>query len=97
MSYIRKYITVALAAGLLIATSANAGDTPDEISQRIGSGDPERGKEASGLCQGCHGADGNSEIGIFPKLSGQWADYIQKQFRECQNGARQDPTMTDMA
>ncbi len=97
MSYIRKYIAVALAAGLLIVTSAFAGDTPDEISQRIGSGDPERGKEASGMCQGCHGEDGNSAIGIFPKLSGQWADYIQKQFREFQNGARQAPTMTDMA
>ncbi|MDX8385167.1 MAG: OmpA family protein [Gallionella sp.] len=97
MSYFRKYIAVALATGLLIATSSFAGDSPDEISQRIGTGDPVRGKEASGLCQGCHGADGNSAIGIFPKLSGQWADYIQKQFREFQNGARQDPTMTDMA
>lgn len=97
MSYIGKQIAVAIAAALLITTSVFAGDTPEEINQRIGSGDPERGKVASGLCQGCHGEDGNSAIGIFPKLSGQWADYIQKQFREFQNGARQDPTMTDMA
>jgi len=97
MSHIRKYIAVVLAAELLIATSVFAGDTPEEITQRIGTGNPERGKETSEMCQGCHGEDGNSEINIFPKLSGQWADYIQKQFREFQNGARQDPTMSDMA
>ena len=97
MPHIRKYIAAVLAAGLLFATSSFAGNSPEEISQRIGTGDPERGKEASGMCQGCHGVDGNSAIAIFPKLSGQWADYIQKQFREFQNGARQDPTMTDMA
>jgi outer membrane protein OmpA-like peptidoglycan-associated protein len=49
------------------------------------------------LCQGCHGEDGNSVSGDFPKLSGQWADYIQKQVREFQNGARYNAVMTDMA
>ncbi len=97
MSQIRNYIAAAFAAGLLIATPAVAGDTPAEIKQRIGPGDPEAGKEASGMCQGCHGEDGNSAMSTFPKLAGQWSDYIQKQFREFQNGARKDPTMTDMA
>ena len=92
-----KNIAAILAVTLLIATPAFAGDTPEEIHQRIGTGDPEAGKDLSAMCQGCHGEDGNSAVSMFPKLSGQWADYIQKQFREFQNGARQDPTMTDMA
>jgi cytochrome c553 len=72
-------------------------DTPSEINQRIGVGDPVAGKDKSAFCQGCHGEDGNSATGAFPKLSGQWSDYIQKQFREFQNGARVNETMTDMA
>jgi cytochrome c553 len=72
-------------------------DTPNEINQRIGTGDPVIGKDKSALCQGCHGEDGNSVSGDFPKLSGQWADYIQKQVREFQNGARYNEVMTDMA
>jgi outer membrane protein OmpA-like peptidoglycan-associated protein len=72
-------------------------DTPNEINQRIGTGDPVIGKDKSALCQGCHGEDGNSVSGDFPKLSGQWADYIQKQVREFQNGARYNAVMTDMA
>ncbi|MGB8408414.1 MAG: OmpA family protein, partial [Gallionella sp.] len=72
-------------------------DTPSDINQRIGVGDPVAGKDKSALCQGCHGEDGNSVTGAFPKLAGQWSDYIQKQFREFQNGARVNETMTDMA
>ena len=72
-------------------------DTPSEINQRIGVGDPVAGKDKSAFCQGCHGEDGNSATGAFPKLAGQWSDYIQKQFREFQNGARVNETMTDMA
>jgi outer membrane protein OmpA-like peptidoglycan-associated protein len=75
----------------------NNPDTPSEINQRIGVGDPVAGKEKSAFCQGCHGEDGNSLTGAFPKLAGQWSDYIQKQFREFQNGARVNETMTDMA
>jgi outer membrane protein OmpA-like peptidoglycan-associated protein len=63
----------------------------------MGTGDPEAGKDKSAFCQGCHGEDGNSTSGTFPKLAGQWSDYIQKQFREFQNGARVNETMTDMA
>jgi len=95
--YTKNYIATTLALAMFIAIPAFAGDTPSEIRQRIGTGDPVAGKESSGMCQGCHGEDGNSVISTFPKLSGQWADYIQKQFREFQNGARKDPTMSDMA
>jgi cytochrome c553 len=92
-----KNLAAVLAVMLLVATSAYAGDSPGEINQRIGIGDPVAGKDKSALCQGCHGEDGNSAAATFPKLAGQWSDYIQKQVREFQNGARFNETMTDMA
>lgn len=100
MSRSKKNIAAALAVVLLAATSAYAVDNPDtpsEINQRIGIGDPVAGKDKSATCQGCHGEDGNSATGVFPKLAGQWSDYLQKQIREFQNGARVNETMTDMA
>ena len=97
MLHSNKKITAILTVALLTAISAYAGDSPSEINQRIGSGDPVAGKGKSALCQGCHGEDGNSVVATFPKLSGQWSDYIQKQIREFQNGARFNKTMSDIA
>jgi cytochrome c553 len=100
MLHRKTNIAATLAVVLLAATSAYAienPDTPSQIIQRSGSGDPVAGKEKSSFCQGCHGEDGNSASGAFPKLAGQWSDYIQKQIREFQNGARVNETMTDMA
>jgi len=82
---------------MLLATTAYAGDSPGEISQRIGSGNPAAGKEKSTLCQGCHGEDGNSLVPTFPKLAGQYATYIQRQIINFQQGSRRDTTMTEMA
>jgi cytochrome c553 len=100
MLHSNNYVVVVMAAVLLTALPVFAienPDTPSEINQRIGIGDPVVGKDKSALCQGCHGEDGNSVSGDFPKLSGQWSDYIQKQVREFQNGARYNEVMTDMA
>jgi cytochrome c553 len=97
MLHRNKNLVAFFAVALLAATPAYAGDSPNEINQRIGIGDPIAGKYKSALCQGCHGEDGNSVAATFPKLAGQWSDYIQKQVREFQNGARFNETMTDMA
>lgn len=92
----KKYIVAALVT-VLLATAAYAGDTPGEIKQRIGAGDPVAGKDKSAVCQGCHGEDGNSAAPNFPKLAGQYAEYIYRQINNFQTGTRKDPTMTDMA
>ena len=97
MLYFKKNITAALVVVLLAATSAFAGDNPSEINQRSGIGDPVAGKEKSALCQGCHGEDGNSATPAFPKLAGQWSDYIQKQVRNFQSLSRINETMNEMA
>ena len=100
MLHSNNNIAGVLAIVLLVALPAYAiedPDTPNEIHQRIGTGDPVIGKDKSALCMGCHGEDGNSVSSDFPKLAGQWADYIQKQVREFQNGARYNEVMTDVA
>lgn len=59
-------------------------------------GDPEAGQSKSALCATCHGADGNSQIAMNPKLAGQSYKYLLKQLQDYQSGARQDATMTAM-
>lgn len=49
------------------------------------------------LCQGCHGADGNSGIVEYPKLIGQRPEYLLKQLRNFQSGARKHGIMSGMA
>ncbi len=59
--------------------------------------DIEAGKAKTLVCQGCHGADGNSINPIWPNLAGQHASYIAKQLREFKSGKRADSTMMGMA
>ena len=94
----RHSIAVALTLTLFPVAVAFAGDSPDDIKQRIGTGDPAAGKVKSAMCQGCHGEDGNSAAPNFPKLAGQHAAYIQKQIHDFQRGtSRSDPIMSGMA
>jgi cytochrome c553 len=52
------------------------------ITFAVEPGDPVAGKEKSSLCQGCHGEIGMSDAADFPRLAGQHAAYIRKQFSE---------------
>lgn len=54
------------------------------------------GEEKSMSCQGCHGADGNSPVGMWPSLAGQSAKYLTKQIQDFQSGARKNETMEPM-
>ena len=60
-------------------------------------GNATAGKTKSMACAGCHGPDGNSLMGTWPKLAGQHADYLAKQLADFKSGARKEPTMTAMA
>lgn len=93
------FATLAIILAILMLFAANIGyaaDTPSEIRQRIGTGDPVLGKEKSAFCQGCHGEDGNSTSPKFPKLAGQWSDYLQKQVRNFQSFSRINETMNEV-
>jgi len=49
------------------------------------------------VCQACHGIDGNSPSPDYPKLGGQYPDYIQKALRDYKSGARKNPIMAGFA
>jgi cytochrome c553 len=56
--------------------------------------DVESGKQKSQVCAACHGADGNTPIGPdFPRLAGQYDDYLLRALRDYKSGARKNPIM----
>ncbi|QWD79838.1 cytochrome c4 [Polynucleobacter sp. MWH-Spelu-300-X4] len=82
--------TLVLAAGLSLAamTFANepvAATAPDAAKGEAlyNNGDAKRGVAA---CMGCHGANGVSGGGAYPKLAGQHASYVVKQLKDYKAG-----------
>ena len=49
------------------------------------------------VCQACHGIDGNSTVPDYPKLGGQYSDYLMKALRDYKSGARKNPIMSGFA
>ncbi|MFL6622030.1 MAG: c-type cytochrome [Sulfurifustis sp.] len=60
-------------------------------------GDPQAGRQKSAPCQACHGADGNSTGPQFPRLAGQYPDYLVQALMEYKNGERKNPIMAPFA
>ncbi|MEL0027169.1 MAG: c-type cytochrome [Perlucidibaca sp.] len=60
-------------------------------------GDAMAGQGTAAICAGCHGMDGNSATGQFPKLAGQNAKYIYKQLQDFKSGHRANPMMLGVA
>jgi cytochrome c553 len=54
-------------------------------------------KKAAEVCAACHGPDGNSPTADFPRIAGQYADYLEKAMRDYKTGARKDPIMSGFA
>ena len=53
--------------------------------------------KAKEICQACHGLDGNSTVADYPKLGGQYPDYLSKALRDYKSGARKNPIMAGFA
>lgn len=79
-----KKLTLAIAATVMIASPAFAGDIA-------------AGKAKSATCAACHGAEGISAIPMYPNLAGQKKAYLVKQLKDFKSGARKDPVMGAMA
>lgn len=86
MSRIFK-IKSALAVALLALASSSA------IAAGAAPGNAEAGKQLAQPCQACHGADGNSTAPIYPRLAGQYADYLARALHEYRAGERKNPIM----
>lgn len=56
--------------------------------------DLESGKAKAVVCQACHGADGNAGTDPqYPRLAGQYRDYLARALHEYKNGERKNPIM----
>ena len=54
----------------------------------LAAGDPKSGESKVAVCSSCHGADGNSVVGLWPSLAGQNEKYLLKQLRLVKSGDR---------
>lgn len=81
----KRTLSLAL-CGLLGATGAWAAN-------------PEAGKKiATEVCAACHGPTGDAPIApAYPKLAGQYRDYLEKALIDYKTGERQNPIMQGFA
>jgi cytochrome c553 len=63
----------------------------------LASGDPANGKTKAATCVACHGADGNAVDPQYPRLAGQYYEYIQQALHEYKDGRRNNPIMKGFA
>jgi cytochrome c553 len=52
---------------------------------------------AVATCAACHGRDGVGIMGIYPTLSGQYADYLERTLNDYRSGARKNGIMAPFA
>lgn len=72
-------------------TAAVAGNT-------VAAADLEAGKKkVQEVCAACHGLDGISTVADYPKLAGQYPDYLAKALRDYKSGARKNAIMAGFA
>ncbi len=53
--------------------------------------------KAAEVCASCHGKDGNNDAPDFPKLAGQYEDYLVKALRDYKSGERNNAIMKGFA
>ena len=59
--------------------------------------DYDAGKSKAEACAACHGADGNSQITIYPKLAGQYKNYLINTLSSYKSGSRKNAIMNGFA
>jgi cytochrome c553 len=79
---------------LLIAATLGLG-----LTATAGAADIEAGRKiADAQCAACHGKDGKTPVDpTYPKLAGQYADYLANALTDYNTGARKNPIMGGMA
>ena len=62
----------------------------------LASGNAANGKTKAAACFACHGTDGNAVDPQYPRLAGQYNEYIQQVLHEYKDGQRNNPIMKGM-
>jgi cytochrome c553 len=63
------------------------------VSAQALAGDPRAGESKASACIACHGADGNSAASNFPRIGGQYQDYLLHTLRGYKSGDRPNAIM----
>jgi len=80
--------TLVLAAACSFATTAIGAETVS----------PEQIQAKAATCAACHGADGNAGASAqYPRLAGQYHDYLARALHEYKSGERKNPIMAGFA
>ncbi|QWT20997.1 cytochrome c [Bacillus sp. NP157] len=82
----RGFSLISIAAALALVSTAS-----------MASGDPAAGAKKVATCVSCHGKDGNSVDPQYPRLAGQYADYLGQALHEYKNGKRDNAIMKGFA
>ena len=88
-------LTLALSGQVIAAPSSQVAWTTDTVAL-VQSGDPEKGKQLTASCVGCHGADGISPNPLWPSTAGQDAAYTYKQLKDYKDRTRDNVLMMGM-
>ena len=67
------------------------------ISTELVYADYNAGKAKAEVCAACHGSDGNSQITIYPKLAGQYKNYLINTLNAYKSGSRKNAIMSGFA
>jgi len=57
----------------------------------------DRGKDKSATCSACHGADGNGDNKMYPRLAGQYKNYLIHALNAYKSGERNNAIMSGFA
>jgi cytochrome c553 len=92
-----RTLAVAITLAFALPSLAIAAEEGAKHEKRAGAGNPAAGKQKAGTCAACHG-DGNKTLNdTYPKLAGQYPDYLSKALHEYKNGKRKNAIMGGMA
>lgn len=83
----RVLLALALCAPLTVLAEGAAQKDP------FTAGDAAAGAAKSAPCAACHGPNGNSAMGDWPKLAGQSSRFLYEQLAAFKSGKRQNPIM----
>lgn len=81
-------IRILLATALTATTAGSALAAPDLDAAK---------KKVQEVCAACHGLDGVSQVADYPKLAGQYPDYLAKALRDYKSGVRKNAIMAGFA
>ena len=82
MKHLIRFVTLASAGLAMNVFAAEAGGAPGKTVEDLAK-----------PCAACHGPDGNSTNAQYPRIAGQYHDYLARAMQEYKTGERKNAVM----